>query len=151
MTFPIWQNILGTLSQTFKIGGKNGVTLGNNSGQLTVNGSPLTSGVQMKIVDVAFNSSATINTINLPIGSSIIDARLYVDTVFDGTPTLSVGVSGDTSKYVSTSDIDLTSAGAYPVITNPLAATTEESVIISYSSGSATAGSARLLLVYGVG
>lgn len=82
--------------------------------------------------------------------SDIVDyIDVIVDTPFDGTPTASVGIAGTTSKYLSTTDIDLTAAAGTVFTVHPgLAAQGAESLIITYAAGGATAGAARFVVHY---
>ena len=144
----MWQKIKGTLEQTFQIGGKTGPILANASGELTVNGLPITGGVRIKTVDLVFGSGATVAVLTLPAGASIVSAQINVTTAFDGTPTVSLGVTGDVAKYTATTDVDLTTAGAYQMITDDTPAIVAENIIATYSAGSATVGAARISVTY---
>ena len=144
----LWQKIKGTLETSFQIGGKTGPILANSSGQLTVNGLPITGGVRIKTVDLAFGSGSTVAVVTLPAGASIVSAQINVTTAFDGTPTVSLGVSGTTAKYTATTDVDLTTVGAYKMITDDTPAVSAENIIATYVAGSATVGAARISVTY---
>lgn len=84
-------------------------------------------------------------------GTAVIDkVQIVIDTPFSGTPSLSIGVAGSTSKYVAATDIDLTAAAATVFEIHPgLPATgNPESLIATYSAGGAAAGAARILVTY---
>ena len=80
------------------------------------------------------------------------EVEVVIDTPFTGTPSASVGISGTVSKYMAATQLDLTAAAATSYVVNPsLAASgTAESLIITYSAGGASAGSARALVTYSV-
>lgn len=82
--------------------------------------------------------------------ADIIDAvEIIIDTAFNGTPTLSIGVSGTTSKYASSTEIDLTQAAGTVIKLHPgLAAAGIEALIATYAAGGAAAGAARILVHY---
>lgn len=102
--------------------------------------------------NVAFGSSSTISAFTLPANAVVLEVQVIVDTPFDGTANLSVGVSGNASKYfgagMSSLQTDATSVFSYaPGIP---ADTSSEAIEIAYSAGGATAGAARVLVSYAV-
>lgn len=82
--------------------------------------------------------------------ADIIDyIDIVIDTAFDGTPTMSVGITGTASKYMTTSDVDLTAAAGTVFQVHPgVVAQGAEPLILTYSAGGATAGAARALVHY---
>lgn len=106
------------------------------------------------------SSSDKIDTTSLAFGTAsplalfstgaldILDqVQIVVDTPFNGTPALSIGISGTTSKYMSTSDVDLTApAGTVFTVHPGLPAAGVEALIATYTAGSATVGAARILV-----
>ena len=85
-----------------------------------------------------------------PANALVERVQVIIDTPFNGTPSLSVGISGTTSKYLSSTMVDLTAAaGTVFEVTPGLAATVgTEALIATYSAGGASAGSARILVTY---
>ena len=74
--------------------------------------------------------------------------EVIVDTAFNGTdPTLSIGVTGMTSKYLGSTDVDLKTTGIYEVHPG-LVAGGIEALIASYASASSTSGAARVQVYY---
>lgn len=78
--------------------------------------------------------------------------RVIIDTPFTGTPSLSVGIAGNTSKYLASNQVDLKGiAGdryeAYPGTPTPGA---PEALQIAYTAGGAAAGAARVEVEYAV-
>jgi hypothetical protein len=101
---------------------------------------------------LAFGSTSPVTMFTLPANAQIIAIDVTIDTAFNGTPTASVGITGTLSKYVASNQIDLTEpAGSTFNITPGIAPSpSPENLIITYSAGGATAGSARFLVTYTV-
>lgn len=98
----------------------------------------------------AFGSGSTVSMFTLPANSVIDRVTVIVDTAFDGTPSMSVGVSGNASKYVASGDTLLTVADRYDVPNQQAAVGTTEALEIAYTAGGATVGSGRVLVTYAV-
>lgn len=97
---------------------------------------------------LVFDAGVITGMFTLPSTAIITSIRCIVDAAFDGTPTASVGISGNHNKYMDTGDINLTIAGSWSVEpTNPPGGV-EEALIITYSNGGATAGAARFVVCY---
>jgi hypothetical protein len=86
----------------------------------------------------------------LPSGAVITAVRVVVDTPFNGAPSLSVGITGTTSKYMSSTQVDLTADAktVFEVEPGEPAPGGAENLIATYAAGGATAGSARILVDY---
>ena len=86
----------------------------------------------------------------LPASNIIPWAQVVIDTPFDGSPSLSVGISGETSKYLSSTQVDLTAAAGTVFEVSPglPAPGGSEALIATYAAGGATQGSARILIAY---
>jgi hypothetical protein len=96
---------------------------------------------------LAFGTASPLSLFSTGAADIITKIQVIVDTAFNGTPTMSVGISGNTSKYSSTSDVDLNTAGIYEI--NPgLVAGGAEALIATYAAGGASAGAARILVNY---
>jgi hypothetical protein len=98
----------------------------------------------------AFGSGSTVSMFTLPANSVIDKVTVIVDTAFDGTPSMSVGVSGNASKYVASGDTLLTVADRYDVPNQQAAVGTTEALEIAYTAGGATVGAGRVLVSYAV-
>ena len=101
---------------------------------------------------LAFGSGATVGMFTLPANAVVLSVRVIIDTAFNGTPSLSIGISGNASKYMSATQVDLTAAAntvfeAYPGRTS---VGTTEAIQAAYTAGSATAGSARMEVEYAI-
>lgn len=101
---------------------------------------------------LAFGSGSSEALLTKPANGLIEKVKVIVDTPFNGTPTVSIGVSGTTSKYAAASHIDLTApAGTIFELDAGEASTVgTEAIIATYSAGGASAGAARIQLIYGI-
>lgn len=96
-----------------------------------------------------FGDSSPVAMFSTGAGDVIHQVRATVDTAFNGTPSASVGISGTTSKYMGTTDVDLTQAtGTVFEVAPGLPAQGAESLIITYAAGGASAGAARFEVEY---
>jgi len=100
---------------------------------------------------IAFGSSATTVMFTLPANAVIDRVSVIVDTAFNGTPTMSVGVNGGSaSKYVGSGDSLLTVADRYDVPNQQAAVGGTEALELYYTAGGALAGAGRVLVTYSV-
>ena len=105
---------------------------------------------KMDTTSLAFGTSSPVAMFTTGAADIIDRVEVIVDTAFDGTPTMSVGIAGTTSKYMGTTDVDLTATAATVFEVHPgLVAGGAESLIITYSAGGAAAGAARVIVHYG--
>ena len=88
--------------------------------------------------------------IALPVGTVVDKIKVAVDTPFDGTgATLTVGKSGLVDKYIDVTENDLYTSGSYEADhANVAISGSSENVIVTFSAGTASVGSARVLLYY---
>lgn len=101
---------------------------------------------------LAWNSSSTVAMFTNPANGVVELVRVYVDTAFDGTgPSMSVGISGNASKYMGATSVDLTQTGTYEVTPGiaPTGSTEALQIAFSPASGGST-GAARVETVYAV-
>lgn len=99
---------------------------------------------------LAFGATSPVALFTQAATAVIDKVQVVIDTPFNGTPSVSIGIAGTTSKYVSATDIDLTAAAGtvfeiHPGLPAPGAA---EALIATYSAGGASAGSARVIVYY---
>lgn len=101
---------------------------------------------------LAFDATSPVTMFTLPANAIIEKIQVIIDTAFDGTPSASVGISGTVSKYLASTDIDLTQTAGTVFEIHPGVAAPggTEALIITYAAGSATAGSARFLVFYAI-
>ena len=83
-------------------------------------------------------------------GADVINmVEIIIDTAFDGTPSVSIGISGTTSKYMAATEVDLTAAAGSIFRVHPgKTAQGAEALIATYSAGSASAGAARIQVYF---
>ena len=93
---------------------------------------------------LAFGSASPVAMFSTGAADIINKIEIIVDTAFDGTPSLSIGISGTTSKYLSTAQVDLTAIGVYEVHPGQ-AAQGVEALIATYVAGGAAVGAATPL------
>lgn len=100
--------------------------------------------------EIAFNSTSTVAMFDLPANAIVREVEVVVDTAFNGSPSLSVGVSGELSKYLGSNQVGLTSQAGTSFSVSPgvTASASAQSLIATYSAGSATAGNARINVSY---
>ena len=98
---------------------------------------------------IAFGSTSPITMFTLPANAVIGEMRVIVDTAFNGAPSLSIGITGQTSKYFAASQVDLATVGKYEIYPNNLPGATEN-LIATYTAGGATAGAGRIEVEYAV-
>jgi len=117
------------------------------SGNITIAGESVPT---VSSVDLNFNSASIVSAIFLPTNSIILSIEVVIDATFDGTPTLSVGITGNTSKYATTSSINLLDAPEdVSLIYNGKTPTvSDENVNLYYTAGGASVGSARVIITY---
>jgi hypothetical protein len=135
---------------------------GSPSQVLTTNGSGVTSwttpsgggsanGQLVDTTSLAFNSASSVSMFNLPANAVVHRVEVIIDTSWaTGTATMTVGVSGTTSKYAGSNLIDLYGAAKDVYVSTPgeIANGSAESLIITYAASTSTAGAARVLVYY---
>jgi hypothetical protein len=99
-----------------------------------------------------FGDSSPVAMFTKPANAVSFRCLIYVKTAFNGTaPTLSIGVSGTTSKFVATTEVDLKSVGVYEIDMSDVDAVgSTEAVIATYSADSSSAGQALIRYEYAV-
>jgi hypothetical protein len=123
----------------------------NGSGVLSwVSAASTDANWKVETTSVNFGSGSTITAFTLPANAIIDKVMCIVDTAFDGTPTLSVGDSGNNSKFMGSGDNLLTLADRFDVYSQEPATGSPINVEIYYAAGGATVGAARVLCTYAV-
>lgn len=143
-------------SYTFKLPANDGspaqVLSTDGSGNLTWE--TVASGNDKEITDttsLAFGTSSPLSMFNLPANAVINWVKVIVDTAFNGTaPTLSIGITGTTSKYMAATELDLKTTGIYEVDPGLPADGSTNALIATYSADSSSAGAARILVGYSI-
>ena len=100
--------------------------------------------------DLAFNSTGTVAMFQLPANAVVRLVAIVIDTAFNGTPSLSIGVTGQLSRYLGSTQVNLTAAAGTVFEVDPATAAelTAQDLIATYSAGGATQGAARMLVSY---
>jgi len=150
-----------TTTVTMATGGAGDITLTlpNNDGDadnvLTTDGAGNLSWsdvdiVSAKILTLNFDDGASQSLSAAKAGRLIDKVIVKVTTVFDNdaTPaTIDIGITGDTDKYVDTTEVDLTTVGTYVVEVANYESASEE-LLASFTAGSgATTGVAEIILM----
>lgn len=105
--------------------------------------------VQTDDTALAFGASSPVAMFTKPANAKLGEVRVYVDTAFDGsTPTLSIGITGTTSKYGSTGQVDLKTVGLYVWDPGVDVVSGTEPIIATYSASASTVGAARIEVDY---
>lgn len=106
--------------------------------------------VKTDTTDLAFGSASPVAMFSLAAGGIVQDISVIIDTPFDGAPSLSIGVTGTLSKFMASTEVDLT-ADAGTIFHVKVAVPPEggnQDLIATYAAGGATAGAARILTNY---
>jgi hypothetical protein len=95
---------------------------------------------------LAFGTTSPLTLFSTGAADIIDSIDIVVDTAFNGTaPTVTIGITGVTSKYSATTDVDLKTVGVYQIHPG-LVAQGAEALIATYVADTSTAGSARILV-----
>jgi hypothetical protein len=126
-----------------------------SSGVITLQWGTVASGtdsVKNDTTTIAFGTTSPATMFTMPANAEIDFIDVIVDTAFDGTPTLSVGITGTTSKYMPTSAVDLTATAKtrFRYHPNEAASGSTVALIATYSAGSATVGAAHIIVYYSI-
>lgn len=126
-----------------------------SSGVITLTWTTIAAGNDKLVVDttaLAFGASSPVSMFNLPANAVVREVKVIVDTPFNGTPSLSVGITGQTSKYLGSTQVDLTAAAGTIFTVDPGLASVGsiEALIATYAAGGASAGAARIEVAYAV-
>lgn len=107
--------------------------------------------VSTDTTSLAFGTSSPLTLFTLPANAIIHKVQIVVDTAFNGTaPTVSIGIAGNTSKYVGTGDVDLKTTNMYEIEPGLAPVGSTEALIATYSADSSSAGAARIIIHYSV-
>lgn len=132
------------------------LTVASFSGDnITLQWTTIAAGTEKLIVDttsLAFGTSSPLAMFTAPANAVHVKIQVIIDTAFTGTPTMSIGITGTTSKYAGTSSFDLTAAAGtiFEVCPGVAAIGSTENLIATYSAGGAGAGAARILVYYAI-
>lgn len=119
----------------------------------TLSWSTVAAGTDKVVTDttsLAFGTASPLTMFTLPANAVVQAVTVVIDTAFNGTPTLSVGIAGTLSKYLGSTQVDLTAGAAVTFEVEPglTSVTTTEAIIATYAAGGATVGAGRVLVNY---
>lgn len=100
---------------------------------------------------VNYNDSSPVSLFTRPANAVIHNIEVIVDTPFDaGSPTMSVGVAGTTSKYLGTGDVNLKGTAKDRYMTHPgePSSGSPEALIATLAKDTSTLGDVRVLVYY---
>lgn len=99
---------------------------------------------------VAYNASSPVAIFTPPANARILTVSVEVEATFDGAgANMSVGVAGSTSRYMGTTEIDLTIAAIFEKRVNYEEDGTPDAIIVTFNPGSGgSQGSARVTITY---
>lgn len=137
LTLPANAGSTGQVLETDGAGNTSWVSAGSNASSLKADSTT-----------VGFGDSSPIALFTLPANAIIDRVQCIVDTPFDGTPTLTVGIAGDTAKYMGVNDNSLLESYVWQTDPGIAASVSSESLIATYSADGATVGSARVIVWY---
>lgn len=98
--------------------------------------------------DLAFDSIGTLAMFQLPANAVVRLVAVVVDEAFDGAPSLSIGVTGELSRYLGSTQVDLGQVAVFEVDPALPAEATAQDLIATFAAGGATEGAARMLVSY---
>lgn len=141
-----------TLTLPVDDGSPNQVLSTDGSGVLSwVNAGNTDACIKQDTTNLAFGSGAVVSMFSTAAGDVISKVKVIIDTAFDGTPTVSIGISGSASKYMASTEVDLTAAAGTVFEVDPgLAAQGAEAIEAAYAAGGATVGAARMVVEYAI-
>lgn len=98
---------------------------------------------------LAFGTSSPLTLFTTGATDVINMVEIIIDTAFDGAPSVSIGISGTTSKYMGATDVDLAAAAGTVFRVHPgKTAQGAEPLIATYAAGGASAGAARIQIAF---
>lgn len=106
--------------------------------------------VKVDTTSLAFGTSSPLTLFTTPANAIIHKVQVIIDTPFNGTATVTVGISGTTSKYMGASQNVLQGTAEDIYESNPGKTAASEALIATYAAGGASAGAARILVHYSV-
>lgn len=113
---------------------------------------PIAGAPTQDTTSLAFGTTSPLSLFTLPANAVIGIIEIIIDTPFNGTPSLSIGITGTLSKYMAATQVDLSEPATtrWEVSPNLPSSATAESLIATYAAGGATAGAARIVINYAV-
>lgn len=105
--------------------------------------------LKLDTTTLAFGDSSPVTMFTLPANAVVDFVEVEVNTAFNGTaPTVSIGVSGTTSKFAASSNFDLKTSGRYRCHPQVVAEGSTQALIATYAADSSSAGAALIRVAY---
>jgi len=141
-----------TITLPAGVGATNDVVVTDGAGNWSYASIPYTANMSVHSTNLVFGTTSPLTLLTLPANANVVKVRIHVDTAFTGGTgaTVSIGVAGTTSKYMSATQVALGTVGIYEVNPNLVPDASTEALIATYAANSATAGSARIEIWYAV-
>lgn len=139
LTVPVDDGSPGQVLSTDGSGATSWTTVGSTPDKLTLDTTSFTAA-----------SSSTIALFTLPANATIVAMRVIVDVTFNANNSnISIGVTGNLSKYFASNQSDLSTFAKYEVYPNNLPGASEN-LIATFAVGASTAGSGRIEVEYAI-
>ena len=101
------------------------------------------------VTPIAFGTTSPATAFTLPANAYVTKVQVVVDTAFNGSnPQLSLGVAGNTAKFLPTTASNLAQVDIYDYEPGEAVDAASEDLIITFSGGTSSAGAARVLVYY---
>jgi hypothetical protein len=137
-TLPIADGSTGDVLSTDGLGNLSFVAVATGANQ-----------IKTQSEQILFGTSSPIIIFTPPNNSTISKVIVDVDIAFNGTtPLLSVGISGDTTKYMNSTENKLKKIGSYEVTPNYQEDGTPDQIIITFVSSGSSAGQCQVTIEY---
>ncbi len=102
-------------------------------------------GATSRSLDISPLAPGAVALIDLLPGDVVGIAQVEVTTGFDGSPAISLGITGDPALVLEPSNVKLRKAGRY-VTTTLHQISTATTLTVAFAAGGATVGQAKLLV-----
>lgn len=106
--------------------------------------------VSVDTTTLVFGSTTSLALFTLPANARLLVAEVNVEVVFNNTPSISIGIVGNTSKYAPSNKISLLALDSYFFYPRIAPSASPENLIVTYAAGGASAGSANILIHYAI-
>ncbi len=103
-------------------------------------------GATSRSLDISPPTPGAVALIDLLPGDVVGIAQVQVTTGFDGSPTITLGITGNLALILSTSDVNLKKAGRYVTATLHRISTAT-TLTVTFTTGGSTVGQAKLLVI----
>lgn len=113
---------------------------------------PVAGGMLVDTTNLVFGSGATVTLFTLPANAQVLDVEVIIDTPWDDTGIVEIGLLGTQGKYMGTGDNDLENSIAgdsWSAKKNNVPVGITEDLKAYYTAGGAeTVGAARVIVSY---